>query len=515
MGRKPNTVSRNFAAALTKLADLSGLGQNGYAVRFVRTVHNCPWIIDKYQPRISAQAFHNWCKTGITPDDPRQFTPLALFIRYGETLPGIAPTDVHDNEIDNLKQDLIKLPPDESVKKYSFLAQIARSGPDEVQTQTELQKLQKPFWAADRRRSDQRLYDFLESEAACSPPLYLGIPHRVMTKELEIGGRIRNIQIPVTVLTRARSVNLSRLPIPTSEDFDPAAKRDDYVQELEKISRLKHANTSARYFYNNRTYTMKDVSVAGDECTITGSISDYFSMLSTHDAMEFELLSRMTDSAPAQGGYDGFARRLQRRRRFLAKDNVVRRQHAALSVSALLVYKRKDGNYKIMVRKRSEDVAVHRGLLHVIPSGMFQPELSEEKEWNIQHCLIKEYSEELFSEEIAENAERPFYIYEAWESAKALYDALQSGLCKLLYSGLFLNLLTLRPHICCVLLVEDANWFEYQENECKNQKGERGFRSNWEFVTARDAMRSPGRIRTEYAFENIEAEIAGRACVPR
>jgi hypothetical protein len=383
------------------------------------------------------------------------------------------------------------------------------------QVDQSLDKLEAPFLAAELMRLDHRLYNFITYEAAHSRPLYLPTPHEIMKKPLRIGHRTVDIRIPVTVLTRAKTIRLEPLLDPMVDDSDPRAAGNDYVERLTKLNSFRNPNGGDEYLYNNTCYTMKNVTVSGDECTITGSISNYFSMLATHDAMEFELLSNLAQhSTCLQDQYNEFARRLALRQRFFAQDDEVRRKHAALSILALFVYKAKrDGRYKIMIRKRSDDVAAYRGLLNVIPAGMFQPEGSEEKEWSIQHCLIKEYSEELFGERIPDDYERPTEIYR-WDSARALYEALRDGRCKMLYSGLILNLLMLRPHICCVLLAEDPAWFEDQEQNCKNQEGKCGFRSNWEHVSPRDAMRTGKRVKTEYDLEQVEAEIAAADASP-
>ena len=60
---------------------------------------------------------------------------------------------------------------------------------------------------------------------------------------------------------------------------------------LESINAWRHPENADEFFYNNKAHTLKDLSDDGSDCTISISISDYFSFLVRHDAMEFELLT--------------------------------------------------------------------------------------------------------------------------------------------------------------------------------------------------------------------------------
>jgi len=70
-----------------------------------------------------------------------------------------------------------------------------------------------------------------------------------------------------------------------------------------------------------------------------------------------------------------------------------------MSISALMVHQTRDEGYKIIMRKRSPNVAVDSS---AVPGFTFQPEVDEVKEWDVRHCLIKEYCEELFDEKVDE-----------------------------------------------------------------------------------------------------------------
>ena len=99
-----------------------------------------------------------------------------------------------------------------------------------------------------------------------------------------------DIQIPVTVLTRACRIHLNLASL-SEDNSEESAKDDEHVRMLESINAWRHPENADEFFYNNKAHTLKDLSDDGSDCTISISISDYFSFLVRHDAMEFELLT--------------------------------------------------------------------------------------------------------------------------------------------------------------------------------------------------------------------------------
>jgi hypothetical protein len=256
--------------------------------------------------------------------------------------------------------------------------------------------------------------------------------------------------------------------------------------------------------YNGKTYTMKDIMVSedGNECTITGSISDFFSMLATHMSMEFELLSAFSHS----GAVHNLADRLPRRQKFRNGDLQANRRHAALSITSLLVYNTESSGLKVMLRKRSNVVAVYPSLFSIIPGGMFQPEFDIEKEWNIQHCIIREYCEELFSAKNIFNADDPYYIYSDpnWKAAKDLYNALKSGACKILHAGVIVTLQDFIPQLCCVLLIEHPDWWSARKSQ---------LRTNYEFMSRNEFITTVRGARADYDFDDFDAQFLAQVKV--
>lgn len=217
----------------------------------------------------------------------------------------------------------------------------------------------------------------------------------------------------------------------------------------------------------------------------------------TAASMEFELLSALTGKVGSKNVL------LPRRQSFFAREPTARAHHAALSFTALVAYKsRNSPGYKILLCKRSEDVAVYRGLFGVIPGGMFQPEISPHEEWNVHHCIIKEFVEEFFSCEFDRGRWNPFYIFyddadPRWQHATQLYRALKEGICKILYSGVILTMMDLLPQICCVLVIDDAAWFQRQALAMAN---------NFENVSRSDFVRAVKAAKAEFDVDDFETE---------
>jgi hypothetical protein len=83
--------------------------------------------------------------------------------------------------------------------------------------------------------------------------------------------------------------------------------------------------------------------------------------------------------------------------------------------------------------------------------------------------VMREFVEELYGVEELETGDGrvdPQAIYHRRE-ARLLSDLLGAGDAALLYSGVAVNLLALRPEICTVLLIDDPGWWERECGELR------------------------------------------------
>ncbi len=346
---------------------------------------------------------------------------------------------------------------------------------------------------AEKARRLPALYKFLQREIGegVSPP-YAKLS-KMWVRNVTDGRRQIDLPIPVSLLSTADQIALKESPpnpfFENKKDF--AADQSSYLKQLIAINSLEaDPEIRERSLHNGNTYTIATLENERSSCTIGGSASDYYSMLKHQAAPEYALLSALQEMDTAEQELDDYSTLIERRVEARKQST-----HAAMSISALVVYPdARDAQLRAMVLKKDKRTAVYKDLWAVVPGGMFQPELGDPKEWNIHHCLIKEYCEELFGENPVERQAHPYFIYQEWQSAKDLYSKLVEGKCEIVHSGVALNLLNSCVEICCVILVKDADWFEGHR---------RRFKYNFEYVARSQAQ---GNCLLEYKVNSAEKD---------
>ena len=167
-----------------------------------------------------------------------------------------------------------------------------------------------------------------------------------------------------------------------------------------------------------------------------------------------------------------------------------------MAIATVIIYNSGDDKYRVVFGKRGVEVAAHAELLHVIPAGMFQPELGDIRtEWDIKHNVLKEYGEEVFSEPLDEQAREATYFYSGWRGVASFLKALDEGKCEFVVTGLVVNLLNLRPEICCLILVRDSDWWAEQKQNW-----------NWEYASRQKVFDEGKAVRSEFSLDSIEEE---------
>ncbi len=209
-------------------------------------------------------------------------------------------------------------------------------------------------------------------------------------------------------------------------------------------------------------------------------LGTYFHSLSTSECLDPELLEAYAawpDTQPEE-----VWSRLERRAWLHERvpDPVAdgRYRSAALGVSTLTIVRvrnRTFDGYKLFLSPRSVTVATQRRRYHVVPSGMFQPFIPSESgdllqtQFSVSDTVMREFVEELYGVEELETGDGlvdPQAIYHRRE-ARLLSDLLGVGDAALLYSGVAVNLLALRPEICTVLIIHDPGWYERECGELR------------------------------------------------
>ncbi len=218
------------------------------------------------------------------------------------------------------------------------------------------------------------------------------------------------------------------------------------------------------------TYTMRSL-VTDGKLQLECELGSYFRALDTCDALEWEILSNATQLVGKdESAFRAFDAKLPLRKSLHdAVANPVidgTGRSAAIGISTLIAFN--DGSrFQLLIRRRSErGVAVHAGLLHVIPSFMFQPAtVNIPEEFSVQHNIFREYLEELFSRSEPEDTEGDYRYFYGDPRLKYLRALISVDKVKLLLTGVAVNLLNLRPEICTLLLIQSPEWYEKSSEE--------------------------------------------------
>lgn len=354
--------------------------------------------------------------------------------------------------------------------------------------QSRLAHSKAEFVKAEEMRVQPLIYEFLKTEIPNASRIFPQA-RSMMTR------RIGDIDVPIPVAILAAGVPINLKPIDEKLFcILPSAIDDSYVRLRARAAKAE----------NNATYTMKNIVLDGNSCTITGGLTDYFSKLATHHALEYELLSEghdllrannLTLNSLIERMTAPRAKRAQFHRQARPED---KRRFSSLGISTTIISNTKSNGYEIFVGKRSDTTAVRPGLFHVIPSCSFQPELSIRDDWNIEHCVIKEFCEELYGEEVDGSRREHDYIYRTSDIARSLREALKIGDAELLHSGVVLDLMTFCSDICCVLFIHDPDWFARRSKP---------FGTNWEYMEQKALIGRHGAAgRTRYSLKHVEQQ---------
>ncbi len=279
------------------------------------------------------------------------------------------------------------------------------------------------------------------------------------------------------------------LPLPhirewsNGEACDPRAEADfrrhvdDWDRQVREIQTGRRAHLDK---WNQLTYDLDRIERTDRGLKMHCRMGTYFHSLATSESLAdevMELYSAWPDYTPE----DGWPK-LERRRWLHERVNepVIDGRHrsAAIGVSTLtLVRVRRTGfdGYKMFISPRSTRVATSRRRYHVIPSGMFQPFIADESgkslrsQFSVYATVMREFVEEIYGVEELETGDGridPEAIYHRRE-ARLLTGMLECGAARLLYTGIAVNLLALRPEICTLLTIDDPSWFEAEAGEVR------------------------------------------------
>lgn len=242
------------------------------------------------------------------------------------------------------------------------------------------------------------------------------------------------------------------------------------------------------------TYTMVRMRI-DDPIQLEAELGTYLRAVDSCDSLEWELLSEWSKLKPSSvTEYPSVLDSLPLRKLLHDEiDNPILNgsgRSAAIGVSTLIAFPIENQVF-LWTRKRSyHGVAVHPGLLHVIPAGMFQPRTPYlRQEYSVSHSVFREYLEEVFNRPEDPGGEEPthYRYFYGDPCLQYLLQLLETRQAKLMLTGMAVNLLNLRPEICTLLYVETPEWHQHHSD---NPDAKMRFAFNEEYATVTEDLNS-------------------------
>ncbi len=337
------------------------------------------------------------------------------------------------------------------------------------QSDTKLQKMQK------NARNNQMLYNYLA---------YLYSDNDVF--------KYKDINFPLILHSAPKSQRYDLESVLGSLDVEKEEIiYSPFEQAGQEYTRMLLRSSSPPW--DDSTYRVVKYNLA-DKIVLDCALGGYFNMLKTCDILEFEILTTLDNNPPFfQSDFPKLLNRLILRRFFHeSRDSIYdpKGRSVAISISTLILYI-EEGKYKILVRERSRDVAVHQHLLHIIPSFMFQPVVRcIKEEYSIRHNIYREYLEEVLNKKDLDRPSRELkydFFYED-HNLQYLNQLEEKGDARFLFTGVSFNLLNFRPEIHTLLLITNPEWIINQGLGKKVGDLELDrFSMNWEFKHGNDS----------------------------
>ncbi|MEN3011239.1 MAG: hypothetical protein ABDI20_09875 [Candidatus Bipolaricaulaceae bacterium] len=258
-------------------------------------------------------------------------------------------------------------------------------------------------------------------------------------------------------------------PLIKERGKDYLIRGSEYFEGLKRTWRER--GTILDETVNRDTYRMLKLYKDNDnKLKLKVGLGTYFDVLLTSHALSWELLVNFGKKRPKPRQFSKFFCRLKLRKTLhdAVNDPITNGDGrcAGIGCSMLIIYKEKDEQrFYALLRERSKLVAADVDLYHVVPSLMFQRIVgTPEQEFSVTHQLYREYLEELFNiREVETLNTGPLRYDYFYNDPNLLYlnDLLRNKEAQLLFTGVAVDLLNLRPEICTLLLIKTSEWIDF------------------------------------------------------
>jgi hypothetical protein len=315
--------------------------------------------------------------------------------------------------------------------------------------------------------------------------------------------------------------------VPGLDDYSAAFDRSGLDTFRAAVERYRKADPDdRRHFFSGATYALDEIVLdAHDRSpTLNCTTGRYFTSMATSECLDAELMRALAadpDQEVPLGKLDHRSWLHENvSRTNPAADPVIdgRYRAAAVSHAAVVMLANDRGGYDILLPSRSDEVATHARFRHVAPSGIFAPlnvdSPSPSGEFSVRGNFYREWVEELYSAK----------EYEGWEldrfrTQDVADPATEPEISRLLevidpdsptkrgdlyYTGVSVNLLTLRPEICLLLVIDDPTWLTTEKREAEAIG--RPFSLSWEYISSSGQLDRSQRLTVGADLQLLPAD---------
>jgi hypothetical protein len=184
--------------------------------------------------------------------------------------------------------------------------------------------------------------------------------------------------------------------------------RDSFIVRNDSFRTSVHNLFLLDKDFNSRTYSMKELTTRDGKPQMECQFGTYFDSYDTSEVLEWEIRKNTRKLAGVgESAFRRFEAHLPLRRRLhqAVADPVCNSEgrNPAVGIATLIAYKESNGPeapFQLMVRRRAaKGVPLRAGLLHVLPSFMFQPTTTHgvESEYSVKYNILREVLEEIYS----------------------------------------------------------------------------------------------------------------------
>ncbi|PYP85993.1 MAG: hypothetical protein DMG65_19605 [Candidatus Angelobacter sp. Gp1-AA117] len=165
---------------------------------------------------------------------------------------------------------------------------------------------------------------------------------------------------------------------------------------------IKKQYESGKITYESNDYRMMRIErLPSGQVRIDGAFALYYDNILTQYTMEWELKKALLRNGPSPIQRLSKPGTLSLREAIEAQGDPLFSGHGrctAITISTLMVFNRIPAGFACLIRRRSIEVGLSPGMLHIVPAGMFEASNTHDN-WSIEMNVWRELLEEIYNDE--------------------------------------------------------------------------------------------------------------------